>query len=150
MCVCMYGHGCASDVYVYIIIYILCIYIIYILCIFYLVLECIPPSLRFFSGSEQVDLARKIQEDPLYAIKKKEMETRNQLLKNPVKLKQLKELVSADIFTLLRFICAECLFTLLFIIGSSSSNQVKIKVKRRKRNRSKRIAARMRINWIFY
>ncbi|XP_012525450.1 pre-mRNA-splicing factor CWC25 homolog [Monomorium pharaonis] len=55
--------------------------------------ECIPPSLRFFSGTEQVDLARKIQEDPLYAIKKKEMESRNQLLKNPVKLKQLKELL---------------------------------------------------------
>ncbi|XP_039306963.1 pre-mRNA-splicing factor CWC25 homolog isoform X2 [Solenopsis invicta] len=55
--------------------------------------ECIPPSLRFFSGNEQVDLARKIQEDPLYAIKKKEIETRNQLLKNPVKLKQLKELL---------------------------------------------------------
>lgn len=55
--------------------------------------ECIPPSLRFFSGNEQVDLARKIQEDPLYSIKKKEMESRNQLLKNPVKLKQLKELL---------------------------------------------------------
>jgi len=55
--------------------------------------ECIPPSLRFFSGNEQVDLARKIQEDPLFAIKKKEMETRNLLLKNPVKLKQLKELL---------------------------------------------------------
>ncbi|TGZ49516.1 Uncharacterized protein DBV15_06331 [Temnothorax longispinosus] len=55
--------------------------------------ECIPPSLRFFSGNEQVDLARKIQEDPLYTIKQKEMETRNQLLKNPVKLKQLKELL---------------------------------------------------------
>ncbi|XP_015607740.1 pre-mRNA-splicing factor CWC25 homolog [Cephus cinctus] len=55
--------------------------------------ECIPPSLRFFSGSEQVDLARKLQEDPLYAIKKKEMETRTQLLKNPVKLKQLKQLL---------------------------------------------------------
>ncbi|XP_076176652.1 uncharacterized protein LOC143151434 [Ptiloglossa arizonensis] len=55
--------------------------------------ECIPPSLRFFSGNEQVDLARKMQEDPLYAIKKKEMETRNQLLKNPVKLKQLRQLL---------------------------------------------------------
>lgn len=55
--------------------------------------ECIPPSLRFFSGNDQVDLARKIQEDPLYAIKKKEMETRNQLLKNPVKLKHLRELL---------------------------------------------------------
>lgn len=41
-----------------------------------------------------MDLARKMQEDPLYAIKKKEIETRNQLLKNPVKLKQLRELVS--------------------------------------------------------
>lgn len=55
--------------------------------------ECIPPSLRFFSGNEQVDLVRKMQEDPLYAIKKKEMETRNQLLKNPVKLKQLRQLL---------------------------------------------------------
>ncbi|KAI4500034.1 hypothetical protein M0802_004904 [Mischocyttarus mexicanus] len=55
--------------------------------------ECIPPSLRFFSGNEQVDLARKMQEDPLYAIKKKETETRSQLLKNPVKLKKLKELL---------------------------------------------------------
>jgi len=68
--------------------------ILYIFYLYILILECIPPSLRFFSGNEQVDLARKIQEDPLYAIKKKEMETRNQLLKNPVKLKQLKELVS--------------------------------------------------------
>lgn len=55
--------------------------------------ECIPPSLRFFSGNEQVDLVRKMQEDPLYAIKKKEMENRSQLLKNPVKLKQLKQLL---------------------------------------------------------
>jgi hypothetical protein len=49
--------------------------------------------LRFFSGNEQVDLARKLQEDPLYTIKKKELETRSQLLKNPVKLKQLQLLV---------------------------------------------------------
>lgn len=62
--------------------------------VFILSLECIPPSLRFFSGNEQVDLVRKMQEDPLYTIKKKEMESRSQLLKNPVKLKQLKELVS--------------------------------------------------------
>lgn len=67
----------------------------------YIFLECIPPSLRFFSGNEQVDLARKIQEDPLYIIKKKEMETKNQLLKNPVKLKQLKELVSRCDFSVL-------------------------------------------------
>ncbi|XP_057325633.1 pre-mRNA-splicing factor CWC25 homolog isoform X2 [Microplitis mediator] len=55
--------------------------------------ECVPPSLRFFSGNEQVDLAKKLQEDPLYAIKKKEMESKSKLLKNPVKLKKLQELV---------------------------------------------------------
>lgn len=66
----------------------------YIDIIFILSLECIPPSLRFFSGNEQVDLVRKMQEDPLYTIKKKEMESKSQLLKNPVKLKQLKEMVS--------------------------------------------------------
>lgn len=59
--------------------------------------ECIPPSLRFFSGTEQVDLARKLQEDPLYIIKKKEMDSRSQLLKNPVKLKQIKQLVSYNV-----------------------------------------------------
>lgn len=80
----------------------LCIYLymyskeknFYIDIIFILSLECIPPSLRFFSGNEQVDLVRKMQEDPLYTIKKKEMESKSQLLKNPVKLKQLKEMVS--------------------------------------------------------
>lgn len=56
-------------------------------------IECVPPSLRFFSGNEQVDLAKKLQEDPLYAIKKKEMESKSKLLKNPVKLKKLQELV---------------------------------------------------------
>lgn len=41
-----------------------------------------------------MDIARKVHEDPLFAIKKKEMETREQLLKNPRKLKQLHEMVS--------------------------------------------------------
>jgi hypothetical protein len=39
-------------------------------------------------------MARKLQEDPLCMIRKKEIESRNQILKNPVKLKQLQELVS--------------------------------------------------------
>ncbi|XP_058795644.1 pre-mRNA-splicing factor CWC25 homolog isoform X2 [Phymastichus coffea] len=58
--------------------------------------ECIPPSIRNFQGDEQVDLARKLQEDPLYAIKKKETESRAQLLKNPVKLKQLRQLLEQE------------------------------------------------------
>uniref|UniRef100_A0A1B0CUI4 Putative pre-mrna-splicing factor cwc25 n=1 Tax=Lutzomyia longipalpis TaxID=7200 RepID=A0A1B0CUI4_LUTLO len=52
--------------------------------------ECIPFSIRAFRGAEggeQVDMARKIMEDPLMAIKQKEMESRRKLLENPVKLK---------------------------------------------------------------
>lgn len=83
---------------------------------FYLLLECIPPSLRFFSGNEQVDLARKMQEDPLYTIKKKEIETRNQLLKNPVKLKQIRQLVSKCL--VLYFILPKYLVILICTIYS--------------------------------
>ncbi|XP_049964720.1 pre-mRNA-splicing factor CWC25 homolog isoform X1 [Schistocerca serialis cubense] len=43
----------------------------------------------------QVDLARKLQEDPLFAIRKKELETRSHILKNPVKLKKLQQLLSS-------------------------------------------------------
>lgn len=38
-----------------------------------------------------------MQEDPLYDIKKKEIESKTQLLKNPVKLQQLKQMVSDKI-----------------------------------------------------
>jgi hypothetical protein len=40
-----------------------------------------------------IDLANKIREDPLYLIKKKEIEQRKKILDNPVRLKQLKELL---------------------------------------------------------
>lgn len=42
-------------------------------------------------------MARKLQEDPLYIIKKKEIERRSQIFKNPVKLKHLQELVSMSL-----------------------------------------------------
>ncbi|KAJ4443776.1 hypothetical protein ANN_05554 [Periplaneta americana] len=57
--------------------------------------DCLPSSI-FSGGDEQVDMARKLQEDPLYIIKKKEIESRSQILKNPVKLKQLKELIKEE------------------------------------------------------
>lgn len=41
-----------------------------------------------------VDLANKIREDPLFAIRKRETDQKKQLLNNPVKMKQLRELVS--------------------------------------------------------
>lgn len=46
------------------------------------------------SGTGQVDTARKLMEDPLSAIRKKEVETRTELLSNPVRMKQLKEMVT--------------------------------------------------------
>nr|CAD7593050.1 unnamed protein product [Timema genevievae] len=54
--------------------------------------DCVPSSI-FSGGNEQVDIARKLQEDPLCLIKKKELETRTQILNNPVKLKQLQEML---------------------------------------------------------
>ncbi|XP_021927759.1 pre-mRNA-splicing factor CWC25 homolog isoform X2 [Zootermopsis nevadensis] len=57
-------------------------------------LDCLPSSI--FSVGEQVDMARKLQEDPLYIIKKIEIESQSQILKNPVKLKQLQELVKEE------------------------------------------------------
>ncbi|XP_059618573.1 pre-mRNA-splicing factor CWC25 homolog [Phlebotomus argentipes] len=61
--------------------------------------ECIPFSIRAFRGTqggEQVDMARKIMEDPLMAIKQKEMESRRKILENPVKLKELHRLLKKD------------------------------------------------------
>lgn len=61
----------------------------------FIFIECLPSSI--FTGlpaESQVDVARKVQEDPLYLIKRKEIESREQLLKNPRKLKQLQEMVS--------------------------------------------------------
>jgi hypothetical protein len=59
---------------------------------FYVALDCLPSSV-FSGGDEQVDMGRKLQEDPLYIIKKKEIESRSQIFRSPVKLKQLHELV---------------------------------------------------------
>jgi hypothetical protein len=40
-----------------------------------------------------IDLANKIREDPLFLIRKKEIEQKKKILENPVRLKQLKELL---------------------------------------------------------
>lgn len=57
--------------------------------------EPLPTSIFSLSVTEnQVDIVRKLQEDPLYLIQKREIESREQLLKNPRKMKQLQEMVS--------------------------------------------------------
>ncbi|XP_073988387.1 pre-mRNA-splicing factor CWC25 homolog [Rhodnius prolixus] len=43
----------------------------------------------------QVDVIRKLKEDPLEQIRQKELETRKQLLKNPVKLKKIQNMLKA-------------------------------------------------------
>jgi len=61
--------------------------------------ECLPFSIREYKNlenSEQVDLQRKLMEDPLMAIKQKEMETRRKILENPVKLKEIHKILKHE------------------------------------------------------
>lgn len=85
--------------------------------------ECIPFSIRSFRGApvvsifklhsiinkscsktlifdlqseEQVDMQRKIMDDPLMLIRQREMEKRKKLLENPVKLKEIHRLLRGD------------------------------------------------------
>merc|ERR1719319_398421 len=53
--------------------------------------DCAPPSLFSSQAEHQVDLQRKLQEDPLVALKKREMEDRKRLMDNPVKMKALQD-----------------------------------------------------------
>ncbi|KFB39241.1 AGAP008760-PA-like protein [Anopheles sinensis] len=61
--------------------------------------ECIPFSIRQHKdmlSTDQVDLARKLMEDPLMMIKQKQIESRQKILQNPVKLKELHRLLKRD------------------------------------------------------
>ncbi|XP_055372627.1 pre-mRNA-splicing factor CWC25 homolog [Condylostylus longicornis] len=61
--------------------------------------ECIPFSIREYKNlqnNEQVDIQRKLMEDPLMAIKQKEMETRRKILENPVKLKEIHKILKTE------------------------------------------------------
>ncbi|XP_054710115.1 pre-mRNA-splicing factor CWC25 homolog [Uloborus diversus] len=60
-----------------------------------LVVPCI--SSQDLTGTATVDLANKIREDPLFCIMKKEKEQRKNLLTNPVKMKQLQQLLQASL-----------------------------------------------------
>ncbi|XP_044742726.1 pre-mRNA-splicing factor CWC25 homolog [Chrysoperla carnea] len=58
--------------------------------------ECIPPSirdLRTANDEDQVDIAKKLQEDPLMEIHRRQIEARKKMLQNPIKLKQMQELL---------------------------------------------------------
>uniref|UniRef100_A0A8C5WFX6 CWC25 spliceosome associated protein homolog n=1 Tax=Leptobrachium leishanense TaxID=445787 RepID=A0A8C5WFX6_9ANUR len=48
-------------------------------------------------ASSALDIANKIREDPLFMIRKKEDEKKREVLKNPVKMKKIRELVSRQL-----------------------------------------------------
>lgn len=62
--------------------------------------EVLPASIsrrhNAVDSHEQVDIIRKQMEDPLMAIKQKEMEARRKILENPVKLKELHRLLKQE------------------------------------------------------
>ena len=47
--------------------------------------------------STSSDMATKIRDDPLFMIRKKENEKKKELLKNPVRMKQLQQMLKADL-----------------------------------------------------
>ena len=55
--------------------------------------DCTPESIFSSRAEHQVDLQRKLQEDPLIALRKKELDTRKRLLDNPIKMKQIQAYV---------------------------------------------------------
>uniref|UniRef100_A0A1A9UL26 CBF1-interacting co-repressor CIR N-terminal domain-containing protein n=1 Tax=Glossina austeni TaxID=7395 RepID=A0A1A9UL26_GLOAU len=61
--------------------------------------DVIPFSIRSYKNlesTEQVDLQRKVMEDPLMLIKQRELESRRKILENPVKLKELHKMLKGD------------------------------------------------------
>lgn len=62
--------------------------------------EVLPASIsrrkNELDNHEQVDIIRKQMEDPLMAIKQREMEARRKILENPVKLKELHRLLKKE------------------------------------------------------
>lgn len=61
------------------------------ICHLSIIAECVPPSLRFFSGNEQVDLARKMQEDrSLIRDKEKGNGDQKSVVKKSSKIKAIK------------------------------------------------------------
>ncbi|XP_063281439.1 pre-mRNA-splicing factor CWC25 homolog [Pelobates fuscus] len=49
------------------------------------------------SASSSLDIANKIREDPLFMIRKKEDEQKREVLKNPVKMKKIRELLQTSL-----------------------------------------------------
>ena len=58
--------------------------------------DCCPESIFSSQVEHQVDLQRKLQEDPLVSIRTKEVDTRKKILDNPLKLREINAYVSNE------------------------------------------------------
>ena len=61
--------------------------------------DCIPESIFSSRVEHQVDIQRKLQEDPLIALKQTEVDKRKRILDNPLKMREIQTYVS-NIFKL--------------------------------------------------
>merc|ERR1712018_43033 len=52
--------------------------------------DCTPASIFSSKAEHQVDIQRKLQEDPLFNLKKTEVETRKRILDNPLKMREIQ------------------------------------------------------------
>jgi len=55
--------------------------------------DCTPESIFASRAAHQVDLQRKLSEDPLIAVKMREVDTRKKILDNPLKMKQINKYI---------------------------------------------------------
>jgi len=51
--------------------------------------DCVPESIFSSKAEHQVDIQRKLQEDPLIELRKTEVETRKRILDNPLKMREI-------------------------------------------------------------
>ena len=60
-----------------------------------LITDCTPESIFSSRVEHQVDLQRKLQEDPLISLKMREVDTRKKILDNPLKMREINKYVSS-------------------------------------------------------
>ena len=60
--------------------------------------DCVPESLFSSRAEHQVDLQRKLAEDPLVFLRRREIDQKKKLMENPIKMKQLKAYVSLMVY----------------------------------------------------
>lgn len=57
--------------------------------------DCVPESIFASKAEHQVDIERKLQEDPLVTLRKTEVDTRKRLLDNPLKMREIQKYIDS-------------------------------------------------------